>query len=150
VRFALDSNILVYSLARDDRRHAPALELVSRSVDADSILPVQVLGEFLNVIRRKFPNSFEDACAQAERLCTLLPVIETKGAALLSGARLAAAHGVQFWDGVLCEVARSGGAEVLLSEDMQDGRDFDGLRIVNPFAAQNSAIIADLLMPIES
>lgn len=150
MRFALDSNILIYSLVRDDSRHALALELVSRSVEADLVLPIQVLGEFLNVIRRKFPQSFEEAWAQAERLSALIAVVETKGPSLLAGARLAAEHGLQFWDSVLCEVARSAGAKFLLSEDMQDGRELNGLRILNPFRAHNAASVAELLMPVES
>lgn len=148
MRFALDSNILVYSLVRDDQRHAAALDIIERSVQADCILPVQVLGEFLNVIKRKLPASFDDACTQAERLSSLVPVAETKAANIFSGARIARLHGLQFWDSVLCEVARSAGAEVLLSEDMQDGRDLDGLRIVDPFAARNRQLLAGLLTPI--
>ena len=150
MRFALDSNILVYSLVRDDHRHPAALDLISRSAQADCILPVQALGEFLNVIRRKLPQSFDEACVHAERLEGLMAVVETRADVMLLASRRARSAGLQFWDSVLCEVVRSAGAVVLLSEDMQDGRDFDGLRIANPFAPRNSAMIAELLMPIES
>jgi predicted nucleic acid-binding protein len=34
---------------------------------------------------------------------------------------------------------------VLLSEDMQDGRTLDGLRVINPFAAANTDAIEALL-----
>ena len=150
MRFALDSNILVYSRVREDHRHAAALDLIRRSAQADCILPVQVLGEFLNVVRRKLPRSFDEACTHAERLKTLMPVVETRADVMLLAARRTRPHGLQFWDSVLCEVVRSAGGEVLLSEDMQDGRELDGLRIVNPFAAQNESQVAELLISAEA
>lgn len=146
MRFALDSNILVYSFIRDDTaRRSAAVSLVRQSVEADCILPVQVLGEFLNVIRRKQPDQFTDACAQAERWSSLMPVAETNAANIIGGAQLALRHRLQFWDSVLCEVARSAGAEILLSEDMQDGRDIEGLRVANPFLSSNAQLVAELL-----
>ena len=148
MRFAIDSNIFIYSFIRDDpERHAAAIDLIRRSIDADCILPIQVLGEFLNVIRRKQPQLFAEACAQAKRWSLVMPVFETSATDLVAGGQLAEKHRIQFWDSVLCEVARSGGAEVLLTEDLQDGRDFDGLRVANPFYASNRLLLAELLVP---
>jgi predicted nucleic acid-binding protein len=38
-----------------------------------------------------------------------------------------------YWDALIVETARDAGARVLLTEDLQDGRDFGGLRVRNPF-----------------
>lgn len=151
MRFALDSNILVYTFIRDDpARRSQAIDLVARSVDADCLLPVQVLGEFLNVIRRKHSKWFDEACAQVERWRTVLPVVETTAENILAGGRLARLHRLQFWDSVLCDVVHSAGAQVLLSEDLQDGRELGGLRIVNPFKIENRETLAKLLNPMDS
>ena len=38
-----------------------------------------------------------------------------------------------FWDAMIIAAARAQGCDVLYSEDLQDGRIIDGMRIVNPF-----------------
>lgn len=151
MRFALDSNIFVYSFIRDDpERHSAAAELIGLSADADCVLPLQVVGEFLNVIRRKQPELFGDACMQAERWCSLLPIAETRAPEMIAGAQIALRFHLRFWDSVLCASARTAGAEVLLTEDMQDGQTIDGLQIVNPFAAVNREILLELLLPLDN
>jgi predicted nucleic acid-binding protein len=40
---------------------------------------------------------------------------------------------ISFWDALVVRAAGQGGCAVLFSEDMQDRRDVDGVRIVNPF-----------------
>ncbi len=42
-------------------------------------------------------------------------------------------HGISFWDALVLRAAKQSGCSVLLTEDMQDERELDGLRIVNPF-----------------
>ena len=37
------------------------------------------------------------------------------------------------WDALIVRAAQRGGCAVLLTEDLQDGRVFDGVTIVNPF-----------------
>jgi predicted nucleic acid-binding protein len=58
---------------------------------------------------------------------------------------MARAHRLQLWDCVVCVASAQAGAKVLLTEDMQDGRVIDGLRLINPFAAANTKPIDDLL-----
>ncbi|MGE3643397.1 MAG: PIN domain-containing protein [Beijerinckiaceae bacterium] len=43
-------------------------------------------------------------------------------------------HSFAFYDALIVASAVESGCETLLSEDMQDGRDISGIRIVNPFA----------------
>jgi len=40
---------------------------------------------------------------------------------------------VSFWDGLIIQAARSAGCRILYTEDLQHGRRFDGLEVVNPF-----------------
>ncbi len=52
-------------------------------------------------------------------------------------AALATSHRwqISLWDAVIVEAARSLSCPVVLSEDLQNGMDFAGVRIDNPFAA---------------
>jgi predicted nucleic acid-binding protein len=60
---------------------------------------------------------------------------------LADAMRAVPAHGLAFWDAMLWATVRRIGARLLLTEDFQDGRTIEGLRIVDPFAAHNEAII---------
>lgn len=41
---------------------------------------------------------------------------------------------LSYWDAAIIEAARLMGCRTVLSEDMADGRDYAGVRVVNPFA----------------
>lgn len=41
---------------------------------------------------------------------------------------------ISYWDAAIVEAACEAGCTTLLSEDLQDGMDFAGVRVVNPFA----------------
>lgn len=38
-----------------------------------------------------------------------------------------------FWDALIVEAALAAGADTLLTEDLQHGREIEGLRVHNPF-----------------
>jgi predicted nucleic acid-binding protein len=60
-------------------------------------------------------------------------------------SELAHAHHLQLWDGVVCAASAQAGATVLATEDMQDGRVLEGLRLINPFLATNNTALEGLL-----
>jgi predicted nucleic acid-binding protein len=52
---------------------------------------------------------------------------------VLDAARRSHALALSFWDTLIIQAAIEGGATRLLSEDLQHGRDFDGVTVQNPF-----------------
>jgi predicted nucleic acid-binding protein len=53
---------------------------------------------------------------------------------LLQNALATAARwNISYWDAALVEAAREAKCHILLSEDLQDGMDFAGVRVENPF-----------------
>ena len=128
----LDSNVLIYAISADDPRAAIATGLVAQG----GKISVQVLNEFANVARRKLLRSWPDiaeALAAFRMLCAdPLPLtVATHEAALT----IAADGQLSFYDSLIVASALEAGCTTLLSEDMQDGRTFDGrLTIRNPFA----------------
>jgi len=54
---------------------------------------------------------------------------------LVEASELEERHHLSFWDALIVVAARRSGAEVLLTEDLQEGRRFDGLLVASPFAA---------------
>ena len=43
------------------------------------------------------------------------------------------AYRIPFWDALVIQSSRAGGAETLYSEDLGDGQIYDSVRVVSPF-----------------
>jgi len=146
VRFSIDSNILVYAFIRDDpRKHKIAAEIMVRAMTLDCVLAAQTVAEFLNVIRRKQPQLFEHARAQAKRWHVTLELLDTSGDHILKAADFAARHKLQLWDSIIWQVVRSAHAVLFLTEDLQDHLAIDGMRVLNPFDSTNDNELQNLL-----
>ncbi|MGE4062588.1 MAG: hypothetical protein AB7E79_04395 [Rhodospirillaceae bacterium] len=49
-------------------------------------------------------------------------------------------HQLPFWDAMLIATYQRAGVSIYFSEDYQDGRRFDALRVVNPFATDADSL----------
>lgn len=146
-RVALDSNILIYAeLEPDSEKGALSTDLILRAA-RDGVIPVQVLGEYLRFIQRRMPAVFEQAIRQVSVYQAVFLTPPTTVETIHTASALAHAHHMQLWDCVVCAASAHAGAKVLLTEDMQDSRMLDGLRLINPFAPVNAGAI-DALLPI--
>lgn len=144
MRVALDSNILIYAeLEPESDKGARCADLILRSA-RDGVIPAQVLGEYLRFVQRCAPAAFRDATRQAMIYQTVFLTPPTTSATINKACELAQAHRLQLWDCVVCAASVQAGAKVLMTEDMQDGRTIEGLRLLNPFAAENTEAIAAL------
>ena len=144
-RVALDSNILIYAeLEPDSEKGVRSADLILRAA-RDGVIPAQVLGEYLRFVQRRVPAAFEQAIRQASIYQAAFLTPATTDAVVSKASELARAHRMQLWDCVVCTAAIGAGAKVLMTEDMQDGRVLDGLRLINPFAAANAEMIETLL-----
>jgi predicted nucleic acid-binding protein len=126
-----DTNILVYAFLDIDKRRR-ALEVLSQG----GVISAQVLNEFTQVGRRKWGRSWPEIEAAVAVIRMQLPdvvplTVETHAA----GLALARDHGLSFYDALIVAAALEAGCDTLYSEDLQDGRRFPGLTIVNPFTS---------------
>jgi predicted nucleic acid-binding protein len=141
---AFDTNILIYAQqVSEDLRHRKAIRLLYSASLLDACIPTQVLGEFLNVCIRKLKLPPIDAVDQVNEYVRIFSTPETSHIDLADAAHLVAKHNLQYFDALILTVSRRAGASILLSEDMHDGLEVDGLRVVNPFVAANDAVLAD-------
>lgn len=127
----LDTNVLIYALAEDDRRTPRADALLAEG----GTISVQVLNEFTAVARRKLRLDWPqiaDLIRVARRLCgPVMPMSENVHDA---ARRLAEQHDFSFYDALIVASALEAGCTTLWSEDMQNGRAIEGLTIRNPFS----------------
>ena len=131
-----DTNILLYSVSPLPEEAAKQ-QLASQLLDeGDLALSAQVLQEFY--VQATHPSrtwrfSHERAIAFIETLLDF--PIQPVNVEVLQGAfALRARFGLSYWDCAILAAARLLGCDAVYSEDMSDTQDYDGLRVINPFA----------------
>lgn len=131
----LDTNVLLYAFStapRDAAKATIARDWISRE---DWGVPVQVLQEFyVNAIRAPGALSHDDALAMIEEIASSRPVAATDLPLLRHALQLKDRYGIAYWDAAVVAGARRLGASVLVTEDLSDGQNYGGVRVVNPFA----------------
>ncbi len=133
-RSFFDTNVLLYA----DDESAPAKQRRSRTLLAEhrrsgtGVLSLQVLQEYFVNLTRKLHVDPRIARRKVEMLAEF-DVAAPEVGDILAAIDLHRLHGFSFWDALVVRAAKQAGCRVLLSEDFQDGREFDGVLIQNPF-----------------
>jgi predicted nucleic acid-binding protein len=133
-RSFFDTNILVYA---DDKaspaKQRRALELVAEHRRAGTgVVSLQVLQEYFVTVTRKLQVDPRVARRKVELLAEF-DVAAPGVADILAAIDLHRLHGFSFWDALVLRAAKQAGCSVLLSENLQEIREIDGVRILNPF-----------------
>ncbi len=130
----VDTNVLLYALSSDPGERAKA-ERANETLRArDLALSVEVLQEFyVQATRRKVTGrlSHDQAVRMVESLLRF-PVQELTTEIMLAAFASCQRFRISYWDAAIIEAARALGCRVVLSEDLVDGRDYDGVLVENP------------------
>jgi predicted nucleic acid-binding protein len=134
VRF-LDTNVLLYAISHAPDEAARAERALQLLDAADCALSVQVLQEFyVQATRRSKADRIEHRHAVALIESWLrFPVQELTVPVLQAALVCKERYQIGYWDAAIIEAARTAGCRDVLSEDLQDGQDYGGIRVVNPF-----------------
>jgi predicted nucleic acid-binding protein len=133
-RSFFDTNILLYA----DDESAPVKQRRSRDLvaehrrDGTGVISLQVLQEYFVNVTRKLHVDPRIARRKVELLAEF-DVVAPEVADILAAIDLHRLHGFSFWDALVLRSAQQSGCRVLLSEDFQEGRQIDGIQVVNPF-----------------
>lgn len=124
-----DTNILVYAATSDPKKRQATDCLRRRGVAS-----VQVFNEFVYVARRKLHHEWPQIELALglfrDSLDDIVPVTMNTHTAAVALAR---EHGLSFFDALIVAAAIEADCDTLYSEDLQHGRAFGGMTIVNPF-----------------
>jgi predicted nucleic acid-binding protein len=144
---SFDTNVLIYAADRDGSlRHDQAAEWLERAMRAGNcVQTLQSLAEFYNALTRKIGVAPHRAAMFVAAWQTVFGVEAAHRADLDHAMRAVREHGLAFWDALIWATAKRAGVNVLVSEDFQDGRIIEGVRIANPFLPENAALIAAAL-----
>ena len=130
----VDTNVLVYLFDADaPDKQARARELLREEADR-VVVSVQVLGEFYVTVTRKLATPLPpDTAARAVDAICRFRVEAIHPELVRSAVYRSRSSRLSYWDSLIVETALNAGAKVLFTEDLQDGQEIDGLRVVNPF-----------------
>jgi predicted nucleic acid-binding protein len=134
----VDTNVLVHARDASEPEKQPQaaawIDHLWRTRTAR--LSFQVLQEYYATTTRKLKPGLppERARADVRDLLAWRPV--SVGMEVLeAGWSVEDRFGLSCWDALIVAAARIAGCEYLLTEDLQHGAEFEGLRVVSPFRA---------------
>lgn len=126
-----DTNIAVYAFGDEGRR----TEIADQLMPSGGCISVQLLNEFTYVCRRKLKMEWFEvslALKAIRRMCQeARPITADLHESALT---IAQRYGYRIYDALIIASAAEAGCRRLYSEDLTDGREIAGVRIVNPFA----------------
>lgn len=133
----VDTDVLVYFRdSSEPAKQQRAREwLTYASARREARTSVQVLHEFYVVVTRKLrvPLAASDARRDVRDYLAWRPLALDEALAQ-EAWDVEDRYQLSFWDCLVVAAARRTGCQYLLTEDLQDGQDFEGTEVVNPFA----------------
>ena len=128
-----DTNVLLYMYGGDARKRARATALHrEHALTGRVLVSTQVVQEFYAAGSRKLGIPRVEL---REAVGTLLegPLIMLGPAHIRAAMDNEQRHGISFWDGLIVAAAEDGKAEVLYTEDLNDGQQYGTVLVRNPF-----------------
>jgi len=138
-KFFVDTNVLVYAAsnaAADQARRDLALELLDRT---DLALSAQVLAEFYAVAtsKAKLNLAHNEAVVLLQSLARI-PACAITRELVMEAVELRHRYQISYWDAAILAAAKQMGCGTVYSEDLSAGQNYDGVTVVNPFAANTT------------
>ena len=131
----VDTNILLYAISRDPAEQHKAKRANDILTGRDLALSVQVLQEFyVQATRasRADPITHQQAVRLIESF-RRFPVQDVTSAIMMAALDARQRFQLSYWDAAIIEACRAMGCPEVLSEDLNDGQDYAGVRVTNPF-----------------
>ncbi len=124
-----DANVVLYLLSADAHKADVAEALLARG----GVVSVQVLNEAISVCRRKLKLPWPEVHGLLDAVKACCTVVPLSLAAHERALQLAERFQLSLYDALICASAQEVDAEVLYTEDLQDGLVLGGLQVRNPF-----------------
>ncbi len=137
---AVDTNVFVYAFDADEAIKRPKAEELLDGLaqqSGETVLLWQVAGEFLNCLRKWESTgrmSVADVEAHFRDVIATFPLRLPTAACFAISFDLRSRYSLSHWDSMLLAACKEAGVDVLFTEDLSAGTDYDGVKIINPFA----------------
>jgi predicted nucleic acid-binding protein len=140
----VDTNVLLCALdPRDPVKRSAAGDWIARCWrEQRGRISTQVLNELYANLRRVAPSYEREAARElVQRYRAWSPWVVDDSTVDLAW-RLEDRVAINYWDALMVAAAQQQACSYLLTEDLQHGRQIDGLRIINPFLCGPDALEA--------
>ena len=130
-----DTNVLVYAATKQDMaKRNIARELIGHALEAnhDGVITVQIMTEFINVMQSRFKAAAKDIDEWVSQFYPLLATEVTMDV-VRNAMYVKEEYGIQFYDALVVSAAEKLGCHEIVSEDLNDGQTYRGMKAVNPF-----------------
>ena len=130
----VDTNVLLYSVSTRPQEQEKARRALAMLSAGGWAVSVQVLQEFYTQASRPGGGALSpDEAAGLVRDFCRSPVQEMTVAILHAALVTAKRFRISYWDAAIIEAARALGCTTVLTEDLNHGQDYGGVRAENPF-----------------
>ena len=137
-RCLIDTNIFVYALNPIDRKKSATARKLLKMLahNTNGIVSEQVILELFNVLVCKLNMERAEARKLVSKL-THYEVVFPDDQTFRTTIDLSVLAKLAVWDAHVVAAAIQARAKYLLSEHLQDGQDFHGVVVKNPFSSKN-------------
>jgi len=137
----VDTNVLIYAVdLADPRKQRLARNWLDELWKGKmGRLSFQVLQEFYVKVSRKGLSTVDEARAEVRDLIAWGPV-SVNGDLLRRSWEIQDRYRLSFWDALIVAAAKVSACRYLLTEDLQDGQNLDGVLVVSPFTHEPASL----------
>ena len=130
----IDSNVWLYAfIETQDVDKCNIAKSLIQDKNSSIIISTQIINEVCVNLVKKAHCSEESIRELIKSFYRKYEVVEIDKEVLLKASEIRERHSFSFWDSLVVSSALCGDAEILYSEDMQDGFTLEEITIVNPF-----------------
>jgi len=132
----LDTNVIIYAYdSSAGKKHEVAREVLTELWESGlGVISTQVLQELFINVTKKIPKPIDIDLAKGIIEDFLRwDVVVNDGESLLDAIDILVEYNYSFWDSMIIQAAVKGGAELLLTEDLEHGKVVKGVEIRNPY-----------------
>ena len=139
----LDTNVAVYAYdAAEPAKQAVAQRLLRQGIlEENSVISVQVLGEFFNAVTRRIrrPMTVAEASSAVNSI-KALPIVDIDAQLVERAIETLRRYGISYWDALIVAAAERSGCRKLLSEDLNSDQLYHGIVVVDPFVTVTDGV----------
>jgi predicted nucleic acid-binding protein len=130
----IDTNVLIYFVdGRNKTKQSIARVVLANAIGSRQyVISAQVLNEFANVALKKLGMT-EDEVRQYVEAFQHIRIVFQQGGWTVRALEIRRQYGLQFYDSLLLAAAESAGCDEILTEDLNDGQVYCGIKATNPF-----------------
>jgi len=134
----MDTNVLVYSVSRRPTEVAKRKRAFELLETTNFGLSGQVLQEFfVTVTRKSDPKVTNEKASNWLRKFEHVPTVPVEWNLVMKGIGYSERYKISYWDGAIIAAAEELNAEVVYTEDLNDGQQYGTVRAENPFRELN-------------